>query len=289
MRTRLITLALILPALVAAGGVSAEAGASMPGSTGCAAWLDSLRTEGLALPGHEMLALALDPLPSGSPLTDPSSRYGELLQAIDRKRDELATRYRSASPGPERGRILEVAGEHLEAIIGDMLFPSWLGVGWDFFGVPGPAPSLDRPVACGHFIQKLLEDAGFNTQKRAGTWLAYLAPRDFLESVGGCVPDDVLAWEGVSARLEERGPGLYLLGLESWWGHIGLLRLEPNGDLWFLHSGPHFQGASVSMDDGELYLREFLPWQHVWVMEFDSAVVLKWLEGTAIVPCVVMD
>ena len=253
----------------------------------CEAWADSLRNEGLALPRGDVLALARDPLPGGSPLPGPSERYSELLQAVEWKRGKLATRYRSASPGPEQDRILEEADRCLEVIIGDLLFPSWLGVDWSFFGVPGPAPGLDRPAACGHFVQKLLEDAGFNIEKRAGTWLAYLAPRDLLRSVSGYVPDDVLAWDGVSVRLEELGPGLYLLGSESGWGHVGLLRFGSDGDLWFLHSGPHFRGASVSMDDGERYLRDFVAWEHIWMAHIDSTIVVKWLEGSAIVKSVV--
>lgn len=257
--------------------------------TGRAAWVDSLRNEGLALPSRDVLALARDPLPAGSPLPGPSQRYSELLQAIERKRAELSTTYRKASADSERSRIVEEADGYLETIIGDLLFPSWLGVGWDFYGVPGRTPRTDRPVACGHFVQKLLEDAGFRTQKRAGTWLAYLAPRDLLQSVAGYVPDDLLAWDGVSVRLEEQGPGLYLLGLEIGWGHVGLLRFESDGDFWFLHSGPHFGGASVNIDEGEHYLRDFVAWEHIWMARVDSTIVIKWLEGTAVVPCVVMN
>lgn len=289
MRNALVFFVLLSLLVIAAGSVSADLSGSMSGSTGCGAWVDSLRNGGLALPREDVLALARDPLPPGSPLPDSSQRYSELLQAIEQKHNELAVRYRAAPPGIERGRVVDAADAYLEVIIADLLFPSWLGVGWDFFGVPGRVPRLDRPVACGHFVQKLLEDAGFNTQKRAGTWLAYLAPRNLLQSVSGHVPEEEPAWDGISAYLRGQGPGLYLLGLDCGWGHVGLLRLESEGDLWFLHSGPHFRGASVSMDDGERYLRHFIEWQHVWMVKFDSDIAVKWLEGTAIVPCVVME
>ncbi len=289
MRKGFVALVLVPLGLIVAGCVFAEASDSMSDSTDCVAWVDSLRNEGLAMARYDVLALARDPLLAGSPLPDSSQRYSELLQAIERKRNELADRYRAAASGVERDRVVDEADVYIEVVVADLLFPSWLGVGRGFFGVPGRIPRLDRPVACGHFVQKLLKDAGFNTQKRAGTWLAYLAPRDLLQSVGGYVPEDVPAWDGISARLAEQGAGLYLVGLECGWGHVGLLRRESGGNLWFLHSGPHFRGASVSMDDGERYLRQFIEWQHVWMVEFDADIVVKWLEGTVIVPCVVME
>ena len=282
-------LVIILTTVLSVGSTRSDAETPFPGSQEVRVWVDSLRTEGIVLSHGDFQRLHEDPFCVVDRVGSPSGRYGEILNILDRKQSELQARYRAVCGLEDRSEIIALTRRYLEAIIYEILFPLWVGVDWDFFGVPGKAPSSRKPVACGHLLEKLLADAGFVVQKRAGTRLAYLAPKDFIQSVQGSEPKDHRDWASAADYLREHGPGLYFFGLEAGWGHVLMGRYLEPGKLWLLHSGPHPRGTSVSIDNGEHYLTEFERWQHIWVTGLNAALTVKWLEGSAFVPCVVMD
>ena len=253
------------------------------------AWVDSLRATGIALPSRQLLALHRNPICVVEKVGSPAHRYDELLKAIKQKRRELLDRYRNASTPSDRQEVVEETRQHVGAIIVKLLFPLWLGIDWDFYGVPGRVPDARKPVACGHLIQKLLVDAGFVLRQRAGTQLAYLAPEDFVESLQGSEPEDLRTWDAVQEYLQAHGSGLYFLGLEAGWGHVLMGDYSEQGQFWLMHSGPHPRGAGVSIDEAKHYLNVFETWEHIWMTPLDSNLTVKWLEGAGIVPCVVMD
>lgn len=252
-------------------------------------WVDSLRTAGVALSNDDFRRLHEDPFCVVEQMGITVNRYEEILHAINDKKKELQTIYGAEEQSDEQYEIVLLAQHYLESIIYEILFPMWVGIDWDFFGVPGKVPSSRKPVACGHLLEKLLTDTGFIVQMRAGTRLAYLSPKDFIESIQGSEPKIFSSWNNVLCHLQEHGSGLYFLGLDAGWGHVLMGRYLESGELWLLHSGPNPRGASVSIDDGEHYLTEFLRWQQVWVTELDTILTLKWLVGSPIIPCVVMD
>jgi len=265
-----------LTTVLPVGSIRLYAEPPIPGGREVRVWVDSLRTEGLALSREEFQRLHEDSFCVVDRAGSPAGRYEDVLGAVDRKQDDLQSRYRTDSELKNPDEIVSLAQCYIEAIVYEILFPLWVGIEWDFSGVPGKVPRPGQPVACGHLLQKLLTDAGFTVQKRAGTWLAYLAPEDFIQSIQGSGPEDYRNWSRTAEYLEERGPGLYFFGIEAEWGHVLMGRYLESGKLWLLHSGPHPRGANVNIDDGERYLTEFQGWQHIWVARLDGALAVKW-------------
>ena len=72
-------------------------------------------------------------------------------------------------------------------------------------------------------------------------------------------------------------------------GHILFGYYDSSGKLWLLHSGIHPRGASVSIDDGEYYLRDFMYWDDLWITKVDAGLARKWLEGEQIIPLISSD
>lgn len=152
-----------------------------------------------------------------------------------------------------------------------------MGGDWDFNSVPGKKPDLNKPVTCGHFVQKILTDVGFNIRRRGSTWLAYLAPEDFINSFHGDNTIDYSNWNNMINKMTKDGPGLYLIGLEGGWGHVLFGKYQGGKKLLLMHAGQHPKGARVNYDDGKTYLTEFNYWQHIWIKRVDEDLVKKWL------------
>jgi hypothetical protein len=90
-------------------------------------------------------------------------KYSEVLQSIEEKRLELATRYRQSQTNPQRAEVVGEAREVLFNAIRDDLLPQWSGTPWDFNGtteIPG-----EGKIACGYFVTTILRDAGFKVQR----------------------------------------------------------------------------------------------------------------------------
>jgi hypothetical protein len=252
-------------------------------------WIDSLRTAGIVLSHEDFHRLHEEPFCVVEQLGRTVNKYEQLLHAIESKKNELQTRYDTEEQSDEQYETILLAQDYLESIIYEILFPMWVGIDWDFFGVPGKVPNSRKPIACGHLLEKLLKDTGFVVQRKQGTRLAYLSPVNFITSIQGFKAANCTNWKSILSYLKEHGTGLYFLGLDAGWGHVLLGCYLGAGDLWLLHSGPHPQGASVNIDDGEQYLKEYLSWQQVWITKLDTSLTLKWLIDSPIVPCVVMD
>jgi len=249
-------------------------------------WLDSLKIRGIALENSILEQLKDNPTGFKKLRHSISKKYSVLLGEIQTKRKSLSTLYQK-SDNQSRERIVSESEKILMTIIVKLITPLWVGGEWDFNGVPGKKPDLSKPVACGHFVQKVLSDSGFNIKRNKGTWLGYLSPKNFVKSFIEIEPKQHTTWESVFAEIQNQGKGLYLLGLECGWGHVLLGRYFGKKELLLIHSGPHPGGASVNYDDGKSYISGFCG-EKIWIVKIGHELIEKWLLNKPIKPCVVM-
>ncbi len=249
-------------------------------------WIQSLRDKGLALTNDELEILHSYPDSLKNRKQEIAKKYQQIIAEIKSKRTKLADQYRQNPILQDT--ILNQAQDILISSIEKLLIPLWMGGKWDFYGVPRQNPNLNKPVACGHFVQKILTDAGFNIKKRGSTWLAYLGPKDYINSFTEKEFTDYKNWNILLNKMKEGGQGLYLIGLECYWGHILFGKYEGGENLLLMHAGPHPKGASVNYDNGKYYLTEFENWKHIWIKRFNLELVKKWLLKEIIRPCVEM-
>ena len=219
-------------------------------------------------------------------------KYNQLLTEIEKKRVSLAKKYKNVKKKQqEKIKILKIADEYISSIIEKLLFPLWAGGDWEFDGVPKKIPDPDRPVACGHFVQKILSDTGFNIKKNGTTWLAYLSPinlvKTFSKSQNKVI--DFKNWKNLKKNLLDiKGSGIYIFGLECGSGHVLLGRYnKKKGKLLFMHSGPHPDGASVNYDDGKSYIEDYCG-NKIWANKFDESIIEKWFLKKVIKPNIEM-
>ena len=238
-------------------------------------WLDSLRDSHLVLPQHQIIKLKDDPQAYLEQRKDLALKYDLIRQKIDMKRKTL---YQQQSVGSNQDRVIAEAEQILIQSIESVLIPLWVGTSWDFNGVPGDKPDLDHPIACGHFIQKIMKDVGFNLVRNGSTQMAYLSTKHWVQSLTGEIPVNYGSWDGILAKFKAEGPGLYVMGIDvtSGWGHMLFARYNGTEDVLLLHAGIHPGGASMHLDEGKYYLDDFLDLQNVWLARFDAKLVETW-------------
>ena len=246
-------------------------------------WMMQLEKEKLILAQSKTDSLTENPALFKNLRKEMAKSYPVLLHKINAIKVSLRDDFNKADAAG-KDKILAKGKGCLENIIEKALIPLWMGGAWDFNGVPKRKPDLDHPVACGHFVQKILTDAGFNIQRNGSTWLAYLGPKDFIHSFSAKEPFDYKTWDRLLQDLKKQGSGLYLLGLEGGWGHVLFAKYSGGEDLLLMHAGPHARGASVNYDEGKNYLTEFNHWDHIWVIKIDERLVKKWLIGAVVMP-----
>lgn len=215
-----------------------------------------------------------------------AKQYSLILEAISARKRELKSLYQKGN-AKEKGRIINDVQRLLSLIILKVLTPLRMDGPWDLNGVPGKKPDFNRPVACGHFIQKILTDAGCNIIKNRGTWLAYLSTSNLIRTLSDNKSKPYTTWHSVAAELKKQGPGMYVFGLDCGWGHVLFGRYDENEKLLFIHAGPHFEGLSVNYDDGEKYITR-LCGKRILFAKIDTVLAEKWLLGIPIKSCVVM-
>lgn len=217
-----------------------------------------------------------------------ASKYQSLIQIISNKKQDLKDLF-AKYDSTQKENVLILSENVLAAAIEKLLIPAWIGAPWDFDGVPGKTPDLKKPVACGHFVQKILTDAGFNIKKNRSTWLAYVTPEHIVQSIIEKQPIDYKNWSNLVKKMQQDGPGLYILALKGEWEHIVFAHYFDKENVLIMHAGPHPRGASINYDDGRYYLTEYMDWKHIWATKLNNEIVKKWIEGTPIIPFVESD
>ena len=247
-------------------------------------WLQNLQQKGLILTSIQIDSLIENPQSLLSIRKQMILKYEQLLSEISKKKHGLAIAFQNGNERFKDSLLIE-AEVTLCAIVERLLVPLWIGGTWDFYGVPGKTPDLEKPVACGHFIQKILMDAGFNIKKNKETWLAYLDPQSLVKTFASGKQISYSDWSDLLKILIEDGPGLYIVGLECGWGHVLLGRYYGKEDFLLMHAGPHPVGASVNYNDGKSYITDFCG-DKICVVRIGKLLTKKWLLNEPIVPYV---
>jgi hypothetical protein len=127
-------------------------------------------------------------------------------------------------------------------VVVDSIIPYWYGTAWDFNGntqLPGKSA-----IACGYFISTVLQDAGLPInrvkvgQMNSEDITHILAEKKDTKLFYEKPLTEMMAW------LQQKGQGLYIIGLES---HVGFIFVDGSG-CWFIHSKWFGEKAVVKED-----------------------------------------
>jgi len=109
----------------------------------------------------------------------------------------------------------------------------WMGTPWTFSGTS--QTPRQGSIACGYFVTTTLEQAGVELERirlaQAASERMILAttPSASIKRYSNASLDAFL--QGVG----KQGEGYYIVGLDN---HTGFLKVEANGEIAFIHSGP---------------------------------------------------
>ena len=109
----------------------------------------------------------------------------------------------------------------------------WMGTAWTFHGTS--QTPRQGSIACGYFVTTTLEQAGVElervrlAQAASETMILALAESGTIRRYSDASLDTFLE------RLRSQGEGYYLVGLDN---HTGFLKVAPDGEIAFIHSGP---------------------------------------------------
>ena len=155
--------------------------------------------------------------------------FDEVVDRIERHRQELAARYRRA-PARARPALLGQARAFVVAAIVDEVFPAWMGTPWGL-GRQSDASRPHQPgkvVGCSYFVTAVLENAGVELESRArfaqapSLWIqrALLPYGGQVHRFGSVEPGQL------RQRIAALGDGLYVIGLDY---HVGFLVVKGAG------------------------------------------------------------
>ena len=177
-----------------------------------------------------------------SPRPDPE-RYQELTAQLEKQRTSLAARYKRAKSANEISAIIEESQLLLDTTL-PQLMRCWLGTPWDFNGTCSTPGS--GKIACGYFVSTILQDAGFSVQRYK------LAQQPSQRIIGTFLPKSKmkvsagLNYESFIAQTKARGPGIYIVGLDS---HVGFIVVPKSGEIRYLHSSGSHPYCVVDEDE----------------------------------------
>ncbi|NUP11844.1 MAG: hypothetical protein HOW73_37830 [Polyangiaceae bacterium] len=131
-------------------------------------------------------------------------------------------------------------------------------------------------MACGYYVTTVLRDVGFKVERRK------LAQQPSEQIVRTLSPEDSIMRfrkgdsKLVVSEIEERGEGLYVVGLDN---HVGFL-LHDGNKVEFCHAS-YVDPAEVRCED-PLKSKAFASNYHVVGELFTRPMIEAWLEGKAI-------
>lgn len=209
------------------------------------------------------------------PQPDPKT-YAIVIQDLERGRKNLAERHRKAKTAAERAVVETEARSLLERALPTMM-RCWLGTPWDFNGTAkGPG---EGKIACGYFVSTVLKDAGFQldryqlAQQPSGNILRSFLPKD------SCVLTCGEEYQAFASKMENRGPGVYIVGLDS---HVAFIVVDAKG-FRLLHSSGSRPWCVVDECRTEAGALRRSNWRMVGNLTADPAVLRHWLKAEKIV------
>ena len=213
--------------------------------------------------------------------------YEETCRWIRSERDRMSNGDSSHATHESR---LRAARDLWFQVTVDRIFPAWYGTPWDFNGVAGePAPGLpgasatridrDRKVACGHFVGSVMEDLGFNVNRKAvGRQAAADIIHSFVSDPGLIRSFRNAPRAALFDDITKMGRGLFIVGLDS---HVGFIVSDADG-LHFVHASGRFPfcvlrepaRTAVNLVDSRLVM--------VGKFSDDQQLAESWLNGRRI-------
>lgn len=152
----------------------------------------------------------------------------------------------------------------------------WLGTPYDFNG------TAEKPgggkLACGYFVSTVLRDAGFRVnryklaQQPSQNILRTFLPSDSCELRMGEEYEKYVDW------VEEREPGIYLVGLDT---HVGFIVNRVDG-MRFYHSSAMGKVGVVNESRGQARALRYSNWRLLGGLTPDPDVIRTWLKGEKI-------
>jgi hypothetical protein len=209
-----------------------------------------------------------------TPKPDPE-RYAVLVSELERWRTDLATRYKKARTEAERGAVEHDARVLLEQVLPAMM-RCWLGTPWDFNGTAAK-PGGGR-IACGYFVATVLKDAGFHVdryqlaQQPSGNIIHSFLPKDHCTLAVG------KPYESFVADLDQSGPGIYLVGLDT---HVAFLVMKDDG-FRFIHSSGSRPWCVVDESREEAHVLQHSNWRMLGNLTAEPKVIRSWLKAEKI-------
>ena len=245
-------------------------------------WLNSLREKGLILSIEEVRLIENNPDTLNERKEELSTRYAELLSEISILSDSLREIYNNTNDTDSIKSHILHSKVFIETCFRYAIAPLWINGEWDFNGY---AKYPQRAtIACGWFIQRIMEGLGFNIVSSRGLQLAQVASDEQVWSYAGYYSENLRNWDGLEEYVNENGEGLYITGLSSGWGHVLFLMNFDDYKMYFCHAGPSPQGCKVTYDNAELYVNEFMNPDIIHAVYLGEEIVLKWLNEEKIYP-----
>ena len=219
---------------------------------------------------HLLEAASAPPVRSEPPKNLPP--YQSALAGVEERRARLAEQYAEAG-GAERRKVLERARTEMVEEIHLQIMPHWFGTPWDFNGtstVPGQGQ-----IACGYFVSTVLRDAGLKVdrirlaQQPSTRIIGSLTKKAHVDRLIG------VGFDVFQQRLEDRGPGLFLVGLDR---HVGFI-VQTEREAWFVHSDGGRNQCVVKEAVASADLLRRSNWRVLAKISEDDRLVSGWLSG----------
>jgi hypothetical protein len=216
---------------------------------------------------------------------------GEALRNYEETRGWIrAERERLLATASGEARLAAVQALWIRAA-NDRIFPAWYGTPYDFNGtaevpvpgLPGVATTLrfdrERKIACGHFVGSVMQSLGFNMDREAvGRQASGDIIRTFVADVELIHSYRDLPVSTLEEKIEELGPGIFLVGLDR---HAGFIVSDESG-LYFVHASGYLPfcvvrepvRSSISIRRSRLVM--------VGKFTADRDLAVRWLNGQEI-------
>ena len=207
--------------------------------------------------------------------------YPNIVKAVAEERTRMGKRFSKVGK-LGKTRVENDALKFIEESFRYLLFPVWAGGKWSLGGRAKSPQS--GPMACGYFLERMMKDLGFNIRPIKGYTMGQLATDEMMWSFRGKYQKNLRNWKGLETYLKSEGPGLYLVGISSRWGHVLFLRYSPEGPPLLYHSGPGTHGLKVQVDPAKEYIRDLMKPHVIHAAKINRQMAAKWLAGTAIEP-----
>lgn len=186
-------------------------------------------------------------------------KYQQELQQINKFRKNA-----NALPLKEKQQLFQ-------HILTDKIFPFWYGTFWSFYGhtqVPGTGS-----VACGYFVTTTLTHAGVRLNR---VKLAQCASEEMIKTL--VQKKHIYYYNNLTindfiTKIEQKGKGLYLIGLDN---HTGFIFINNLNQVWFIHSSGRFPFAVINENAAKSVVLQKSVYKVVGKISDDDILLNNW-------------